>query len=322
MNIRRYLLPKQSTWHGRIDALEDDYLFQQIQLLKLTRAPKLEDKKPGIALLGFHSDIGVKRNLGRIGARKGADAIKQALGSLPLQKKQTIYDAGSIVCTDDFLEAAQENLGNKIHLLLQHRFFPIVLGGGHETAWGHYQGIAKFLKEKDIAIVNLDAHFDLRPIIDNRYGSSGTSFRQIADHRQKAGLDFHYYCFGIQTTANTKGGFKIAKDLKVKHVLANDMHQDMQPALALIQKIIKKHKHVYLTVCLDVFASHLAPGVSAPQVNGITLQQALQLITPLSQSKKLISADIAEYAPSYDIDHRTAKLAVQLVDRLLVGQKR
>ena len=60
---------------------------------------------------------------------------------------------------------------------MSYDFDVIVIGGGHETAWGHFQGLAH--PNKDIAILNFDAHFDLRPLINGQLGSSGTPFRQI-----------------------------------------------------------------------------------------------------------------------------------------------
>lgn len=314
---RCYTPPKKADWFGRSDAQDDAYLFQQIQLLNLDEDLASQAITPGFALLGFASDEGVKRNLGRVGAQEGPDKLKQSLGQLPLQKKIALYDAGNIVCAGEDLEAAQKALGDKVAWLLANQLQPILLGGGHETAWGHYQGIAQHLGQEDIAIVNLDAHFDLRSPVQNTFGTSGTSFKQIADARKAQGLDFHYYCFGIQTTANTKALFETADALNTHYIFANDMHESMANAQQLVNNIIKKHKHIYLTICLDVFASHLAPGVSAPQVNGITLQQALQIIQPLLQSKKIISSDIVEYAPCFDIDRRTAKLACTLIDQML-----
>ena len=61
--------------------------------------------------------------------------------------------------------------------------FPVVLGGGHEVAFGTYLGLARISRSAHpgdrIGILNLDAHFDLRP---GPVPSSGTPFRQIAEH--------------------------------------------------------------------------------------------------------------------------------------------
>ena len=56
---------------------------------------------------------------------------------------------------------------------------PIVLGGGHETAYGHFLGYVR--AGQRIAILNWDAHPDVRPLKDGQ-GHSGSPFRQALEH--------------------------------------------------------------------------------------------------------------------------------------------
>lgn len=50
-------------------------------------------------------------------------------------------------------------------------------------------------------MINLDAHFDLRPY-DQTGPNSGTGFRQMADHAKEKGQDFPYLILGIQEHNN------------------------------------------------------------------------------------------------------------------------
>ena len=110
---------------------------------------------------------------------------------MPVHRTLNLYDAGDIICDGDNLENAQIALAHMVASLLRSQYFPIVLGGGHETAWGHYLGIHEALGPSKLAIVNFDAHFDLR---EQARGSSGTTFKQIADHHAA----FDYTVIGIQ----------------------------------------------------------------------------------------------------------------------------
>src|SRR3546814_10376507 len=96
---------------------------------------------------------------------------------------------------------------------------PVVLGGGHEVAWGSFQGLAAHLaaegRKPSILIVNLDAHFDLRT---SRPGSSGTPFDQILEYCRNNAQPAHYACFGIARTGNTRGLFNHARELGVTYV--------------------------------------------------------------------------------------------------------
>ncbi len=80
--------------------------------------------------------------------------------------------------------------------------FPLVLGGGHEVAFGSWSGLNRHLAGKGrVGIINFDAHFDLR--MKQEQASSGTPFFQIAEQCAAQGTPFHYACLGVAETANT-----------------------------------------------------------------------------------------------------------------------
>lgn len=299
-------------WQGRQDASADAYFYQLVKPLDLTRPCNVPANS--VALLGFECDLGVQRNLGRAGAHAGPIAIKQALARLPVSAPLVIYDAGSICPQDNDLAAAQAALGAAVQHLLAQGIQPIVLGGGHETAWGHYQGIAKFLQQQPLSIINFDAHFDLRDIPEDNIGTSGTPFRQIAQARQQQHLNFDYTCIGVQPYGNTSQLFATAKQLQTQYLLADVIHTEGSHSVEkFIAPILEKSNHIYLSLCLDVFAASIAPGVSAPQVLGLTPWQVIPALRQLALSKKIISFDIVELAPNFDSDQRTAKLAALLI---------
>src|SRR3990167_68913 len=261
--LKNYHPADLSLWQGRLDANLNEYYYQIIKPLDLNNSISLT---PGLALLGFACDEGVRRNLGRPGAIQGSQLIKQCLAKLPLHKEIKIYDAGTISCSDTDLETAQYNLGFAVTKLLANGFMPIVLGGGHETAWGHYQGLEPAIEAKSLAIVNFDAHFDLRNLLIGNKGSSGTPFKQIAQARAQKNLPFDYYCLGVQPNSNSQSLFITAKDLNTHYLLAEKFYHPENPACStLIKKIINTHDVIYLSICLDVFSASTAPGVSAPQ---------------------------------------------------------
>jgi len=301
-----------SHWSGRADALDRDYLYQIVQCLDLDNINPLQKPQAGFVLLGFESDEGVRRNLGNPGANQGPTAFRQVAGKLPIHTPFLLYDAGNVQCLNHDLEASQAELKKRVAMILALNLMPIVIGGGHETAWGHFQGIAAHTPFKDdIAILNFDAHFDLRPLLDGQRGSSGTPFRQINDYLRGKNKPFHYYCAGIQPYGNTKRLFDYAHDHQVQYKLAETIQADPYD-MSWIDRIVKTHQYLYVTVCLDVFAAALAPGVSAPQVLGIEATYVLEALKLLGRSGCVVSLDIVELAPQYDKNYQTAKLAAAL----------
>ncbi|WP_210485895.1 formimidoylglutamase [Rufibacter aurantiacus] len=310
----------KTTWKGRIDPQDGELglrWHQVVQLMDLSG--EVADGNGNFAFIGFSCDEGVRRNLGRVGAAEGPDALRLAMSALAdhLPNEVQIFEGGDIICANQKLEEAQTQLGRKVEVLLKKGYRPIVMGGGHETAYGHFLGIHKQLEPQErLGIINLDAHFDLRSYMP--HSSSGSPFLQIAHEVDVAGKEFHYLCLGIQEYGNTRKLFQTAADLGVEYVEAQDLHFGMtENVKQKIQQFISQVDKVYLSIDLDVFAAAYAPGVSAPTALGLTPQAVLPLLQEIAGSGKLLSVDVVELNPRFDIDNRTAKLAAGLIYHLV-----
>lgn len=322
--------PDMRVWTGRVDHAEGPAGRRWHQQMR-----PLETQTSGVALLGFACDAGVERNHGRIGAHAGPLAIRRMLANLPVPGSGNLIDAGDVQALpgtdDDGLEAAQEALSGHVADLLARGLFPLVLGGGHEVAFGSFGGLARHLarhlasapangapRPPRIGIINLDAHFDLR--MANR-ASSGTPFRQISEDCQARGWPFHYCCLGVSEFANTVALFQRAEALGVLWRRDTDMDLSQRDAtLAQLDGFLSNVDHVYLTVCLDVLPAAVAPGVSAPAACGVALDVIEPIVDAVGRSGKLRLADIAEMNPCFDIDGRTARVAARLVARIAASQ--
>lgn len=301
-----YSQPNMDLWQGRSDAKPHEYFYQIVVPLDLSGEIERVERK--IAILGFASDAGVVRNQGRKGAAEGPQRLKMALARLPVQGALEIYDAGEITCRGDALEEAQGALAEAVLKLLAAGYFPLVIGGGHETAWGHYQGLRKHFGSS-IPIFNFDAHFDLR---DGERGTSGTPMYQIA---KMEGDAFDYSVVGIQKAGNVRSLFERAKRLGVATLLAEECEGAPEFTRAFIDRI----ERGYLTFCLDVFSSAYVTGVSAPQPLGLTPWQIIPSLRLLAASGKLVAFDMVEYAPCFDEGERTAKLGALMLSEFIQG---
>ncbi len=274
-------------------------------------------------LLGFACDEGVRRNKGRVGARGGPHAIRRALASKAWHGAVSVYDCGDVTCLDGDLAGAQCRLADAIDSCLQQGHRVVVLGGGHEVAYGSYLGQAQYLSKCQpnriprLGILNFDAHFDLRN--NAAVNSSGTPFLQIAQDCERRGWPFHYGVFGICQDANTRSLFDRARALGVTHVLDQELTPWRLPeARQTLHAFLGEVDSLYITLCLDVLPAGQAPGVSAPAARGVSLEiiESLLLHTITEASCPVLVADIAELNPDHDQDQRTAKVAARLVHLL------
>ncbi|NDV17271.1 formimidoylglutamase [Muricauda sp. TY007] len=313
--MKHYEIPNQNLWTGRVSN-KWLYLHEKVHFTPLNEIPKAQKKS--IALLGYACDEGVRRNQGRVGAVTGPDVIKSSFGKMPnhLGSNVKLHDVGSIVCSEGDMESAQKALSNAVTDLLKKKHFPIVLGGGHDMAYGHYLGVKNYLDAKKegqtIGIINFDAHFDLRK--NTEQNNSGTPFYQIAKDCEKEGIDFNYLCLGIRKDANDRNLFQTAKDLDVIYVMNETFQAPLVEEInTWINAFAKNVDHIYVTIDLDGFSSAYAPGVSAASPMGFSPYMVLECLKTIIGSGKLISLDIAEMNPKFDIDGQTAKLAASLV---------
>lgn len=316
-----YLPPDPLIWQGRSDIPDNACFYQRVQLIDLLNAALPRATHLSFALLGFKCDEGVQRDLGRAGAFEGPVAIRQRLAALPVQKPEiTIIDVGNVVCTKHDLEASQQALADVVHILINAGYCPIVLGGGGETSWGHYQGFeTNFHAESKLGILNFSPQFDLFAVQSNlKGGSAATVFRQIAESHRFNGRQFDYNCLGIQYTANIRQQFDLAKQLDVHFILADEVHLGLiEKCFDFLDRIIDKNEIIYVSLGLDIFSAAFAPGVNSPQTLGLLPWQVIPLLRQVAASNKVASYEITGCIPHYDIDHRTAKLAASLIYEII-----
>lgn len=311
-----YLITQSGIWTGRTEmnhsGSESKYCHEIIEIVDLEN---ISSGRNTCVFLGFKSDEGVRRNQGRTGAKNGPDAIRSSFGRFAVHYDITacrIIDAGNIIVDGEDLETAQVEFGDAIFALLKTSAFPMILGGGHETAFGHYLGIRKFIGDKKLGIINIDAHFDLRSY--EKGAHSGSPFRQILDDCQNRGLSFHYLPIGINPAGNQQLLFNVLKDAGQTCILESELNfGDFGELEQRIQSFCEESDFIYLSLDLDVLSSAFAPGVSAPAAFGLDPNMVRQIIKEVFETGKVISMDVVELNPEFDVDGRTAKLAASFI---------
>ncbi|MDQ0238863.1 formimidoylglutamase [Arthrobacter bambusae] len=325
MEISRAVADVRPTpWTGRFDGDGDEHRRWWQAVAPHTpdaAAPGARDAGSRAAVVvGFRSDEGVRRNKGRIGAAAAPEAIRQALGPLAFHLDRDVFDAGDVVVEDGSVEAGslgagQARAGRVISELLDGGKLTVLLGGGHETAFASYLGVAgseTVRGGKRLGVLNLDAHFDLR---DEPVPSSGTPFLQMARAEAAEGRELNYAVVGISEPNNTRTLFNTADRLGVKYLL--DEECSAEAVQEFVARFLDSVDVLYLTIDLDVLPASVAPGVSAPAAYGVPLPVISAVCKQVATSGKLMHLDVAELNPEFDIDSRTAKVAARLVNTLL-----
>ena len=335
-----------SRWTGRTEPFESArarYWYQIAQPYTFDSSSQQNNQQNGqrIGLVGFACDQGVRRNQGRVGARAAPPLIRQAFSALPViaelqqrfdgQLSTLLGDAGDIHChdNDDFaertLEQAQLTYADKVSHIIQQGGLPVGLGGGHAIAYGSFLGLWQALQQPDatsnndaplrIGIINFDAHLDIR---QSDVATSGTPFRQIAEHLEAQDQPFHYCCIGVSRFSNTAALFDRAEQLGV-HIISDEdcANKKWKKLAAQIETFINDVDVIYLTIDMDCLPASVVPGVSAPAAYGINLAFVERAVKRIMASGKVKMADIAEINPTFDIDARSCKVAARLLATII-----
>jgi formiminoglutamase len=276
------------------------------------------DHWPLVALIGFPCDEGVRRNHAREGAAAAPDAIRDALYRLTPDEDPAFTrllartaDLGNLALATDLLRS-QDRLGQVVAACLEHNTIPLMLGGGHETAFGHFLGYVH--AARDVAALNWDAHPDVRPLIDG-HGHSGSQFRQALLHDSKrcaqytvAGLQPHSVAASHLAFVHEHGGRTVWR-----HELTRESIDRLYAAKT------GKASAMMASFDTDAVDQSLAPGVSAPTIGGLTTDLWLHAAFRAGASPHVLSIDISEMNPRFDRDGQTARLIAVSLWHFLKG---
>jgi len=321
--VGNYVLPNNPTLYQSKNDISDprigDYLFT-------CNDSEACIKEVNAVLLSVPQDLGVARNGGRTGAALAPEAIKKVLykltpysGTVNFFEKIGFFDAGTIQTDNLTLEESQVIQENVVSALLNEGYYPIVIGGGHEI--GYPNGAALGCCFESIGILNFDAHTDVRPLIDNRLGHSGSPFRQIIERKDVNIVGTAFVEFGIQPFASAESHCDYIKRIggnimSYSEIRKNGFEISFSNALELISTDTEA---LYVSFDTDAVSSAYAPGVSAPAIIGFTADEFLYAAQKAGEHQKVRLVDFVEMNPLYDMDNRTAKLVALGIASYLVG---
>jgi formiminoglutamase len=286
--------------------------------------PRLSDllsddsSSPAAVLIGFPQDDGVKRNGGRPGAAKAPDLIRQFLLKMTPHAVyherhsrflNSLFDAGNIAVTDQ-MENHQDALGDEVSKWLQKGAVPVILGGGHETSFGHFSGYAK--SNLDVNIINIDAHTDVRPF-KNGLPHSGSPFRQSLEH--PSGRCKGYNVIGLSLSSVAADHIRYIEEMGGNYTYRSET------TLEVVEEALNNATSDHLMITMDMDAVHqwAAPGVSAPAAIGLDPELWLKMAFLFGNHPKVSSFDLCEVNPEFDRDHQTVRFAAATIWNFLLG---
>ena len=272
-----------------------------------------------IALLGVPEDVGVRANLGRPGARRmwraflprflnmqsnafldgAAVAVAGTVDLRDIRRATKGLDAtvGGPRSRAEALEALRRataeidgRVASAVEGLRREGFVPVVVGGGHNNAYGVLAGCAAALGGRPLGCANVDLHADLRPA-EGRH--SGNPFTYALDHGHLS----RYAVVGMSEAYATQAIVeKVAADTRVQAITLESMLRSGTPP---VQAAMAAAAHVGggpATLELDLDAVAGAPA-SAAAASGFTGTEFRAMAAALARRLDVHAVHVAKNTP-------------------------
>jgi formimidoylglutamase len=272
-------------------------------------------------VLGFPYDGGIPS---RPGARFGPRAIRDALASFGTydgaREVPPALDLGDVALPGMNGAGAHARIEAAAREVFAAGARPVFLGGDHGCTGSIIRGLAAARPEIGLALVNVDAHLDVREYDDDAHLSSGTPFRRAMETPILDGA--HVAMIGIRRFANSQYYIDFATEQGIRLSPVEDIqaHGAVTVAKAALYRATAGADSLYLSIDMDAADAAYAPGVSAPGTGGLSSREMIDVVRTVAADPRLIAADIMETSPPYDPDGRTARLAARLLLEILAAR--
>lgn len=174
------------------------------------------------------------------------------------------------------------------------KFFGI--GGEHLVTLGEIQAYNE--KFKDLAVIQFDAHTDLRNEYLGENLTHAGVMKKIAD------------IIGFENILQIgiRSGLKEEFELMKKHNTLATSESDLERF---------KNKNIFVTIDLDVLDPSIMSGTGTPEAGGLTYKELENWIFAL-RNFNIIGADVVELSPDYDPSKSSTATACKIIREMLM----
>lgn len=183
----------------------------------------------------------------------------------------------------------------------------VVVGGGNDHTYSQLVGLSEALPGKKIGCINIDPHFDVRKPAPSI--TSGSPFYLALE----SGIlkPERFIEFGIQRHCNGPELWDYIEAKKVHVMMFEEMRFGKSGAAlqAALDRLSAQCDEIVVSLDLDAIDSAHAPGVSAPQAEGFSPSDILEMMAIAGTHPKVPSLGIYELNPAHDIAEQTSRMA-------------
>ena len=246
----------------------------------------------------------------RKGAARGPDSIREASDCLesysPFLHRdlslRPFSDLGNLILAGKNAEKVNSLVKEASLHLLSKKLIPFLIGGEHSFTPGAVAAVLEH--HPGLAVVQFDAHADLRNEWTNTQWSHACCMRRIRDMIPPSRI---LQC-GIRSGSSTE-----FDDLRESGCLVPPDIDSLTSALEKVEGL-----PLYLTLDLDFLDPADLPGTGTPEPGGVNWQELEELLAALPWHR-VVACDVVELAPELDPTGRSSILAAKIIREILLS---
>lgn len=224
------------------------------------------------------------------GADKGPEAFLDAADNMEIydiETKSEPYKMGIFldepVSEDSSPEAMTDAVHQRVAKYLKDEKLVTLFGGEHSISIGSIRAFGD--KYKDLTVLQLDAHTDLRPEF---HGSKCNHACAVFEANEK----HHLVQVGIRSMDTEEVKYLKEENVFFAHDIAENKNwiEDVYDRLG--------DNPIYITIDLDAFDPSICPSTGTPEPGGLEWYPTLKLLKKVIQTKNVVGFDIVELMPN------------------------
>ncbi len=286
--------------------------------------------RPGVAVGADVIVLGVPWDGGtglRGGARHGPRAIREASQRFPIwaagepagywditSERQRLagvrlVDYGDVAVVRASQERTIEAITAAAREARAHGGLLLTLGGDHSICFPLVRAFGDY---PNLGVVQLDVHLDYADAVQGVRISSSSPLRRIGE------LPFvgSMAAIGLRGLRTDPAAFAAAR-ARGNLLLTREAVRQAGPEA--IAERLPPMEHVYVTLDIDVLDPTLAPGASAPELDGLRYDELHAILQAIARRSKVVGIDVVEVSPPLDPTGSTALAAAQAAIELLAA---
>jgi guanidinobutyrase len=297
--------------------------FMRLPIVELEQLDSHATKDNGdcsldVAVVGVPFDLGTSN---RPGARFGPRGIRNesvllrpynmATRAAPFDSLR-IADTGDVATNPYSLLDSVRRIQSHFERLVAHDLKTIAIGGDHTIVLPILRAHAA--KHGPLGLVHVDAHTDINDTMFGEAIAHGTPFRRAMEEGL---LDpKRVVQIGVRGTGYAADDFDWSRQQGFRVV---QVEECWGRSLAPLMEEVRAQMGIgpaYLSFDIDGLDPSFAPGTGTPEIGGLTIWQALEIIRGC-RGLTLVGGDLVEVAPAYDTTGNTSLVAANLLFEML-----